>query len=388
MGFMGQTISISLYRVIGRLPKKDLEEWMAERLRRNRFQAIEGATTEKARGWVCLDDPNDATFENYRLFIRPPYVCFSLRTDERKIAPALLRNRFDLECRKWLAGHPDFKWVPRQRKTELQELVRQRLLAKTLAVPSGFDIVWHTQTGRVMVGSLSLKDLEAFEGQAKNSFSDVGLEALHPMALARNLLNDGDGGKLDGLNKSSGQDVVDQIKENRWLGQEFLLWLLHASETTAGEFTVRAEGPGALGELFEARVDSRVVLDGGAEDPRKVTVTGSQAAYREVREALRNDLQPAEATLYMLKDEEAWKLTLKGETFRFGSFKTPKVHIERDELTDETDEREAVFYERMHLLESGFQMFESLLQEFLELRLSRRWSERLSAMRAWQKSRS
>jgi hypothetical protein len=59
-------------------------------------------------------------------------------------------------------------------------------------------------------------------------------------------------------------------------------------------------------------------------------------------------------------------MTLKGTVFQFASFKSPPVQIEKDNITDPADEREAVFYERMHLLEQGLQLFDSLYATFLE----------------------
>lgn len=85
----------------------------------------------------------------------------------------------------------------------------------------------------------------------------------------------------------------------------------------------------------------------------------------------------------MEKDENLWKLTLKGETFGFASFKSPQVRIERDNTVEEMSEREAAFYERMYLLEQGIQLFDSLFSAFLKERLSDAWTGRLVAIQEW-----
>jgi hypothetical protein len=85
----------------------------------------------------------------------------------------------------------------------------------------------------------------------------------------------------------------------------------------------------------------------------------------------------------MEKDENLWKLTLKGETFGFASFKCPQIRIEKDATVDEMSEREAAFYERMYLLEQGVQLFDSLFTAFLKERLSGNWAGRTIAIQEW-----
>ena len=52
-------------------------------------------------------------------------------------------------------------------------------------------------------------------------------------------------------------------------------------------------------------------------------------------------------------------------------------------MTDEASEREAVFYERMFLLERGMQLFDSLYADFLLIRLGRTWEKESADMEAW-----
>lgn len=79
-----------------------------------------------------------------------------------------------------------------------------------------------------------------------------------------------------------------------------------------------------------------------------------------------------------------WRFNLNGQLFTFNSFKTPPVKIERDG-NDQLSEREAVFYERVYLLETGLQMFDSLLLTFLRLRLGGGWEEELEKINLWLK---
>jgi hypothetical protein len=76
-------------------------------------------------------------------------------------------------------------------------------------------------------------------------------------------------------------------------------------------------------------------------------------------------------------------LTLKGDTFAFASFKCPQVRVEKDSTVDQMSEREAVFYERIFLMDQGIQLFDSLFTAYLNERLTEKWNSRLQVIQAW-----
>jgi hypothetical protein len=133
-----------------------------------------------------------------------------------------------------------------------------------------------------------------------------------------------------------------------------------------------------------AYLNDRMVLQSVTEaGTQKITVAGAQDHFREVLAALRQGKRITEATIHLEKEENAWKLTLKGELFQFASLKSPAVQIEKDGSVDEAAEREAVFFERMHLLETGLQLFHSLFAAFLAERLAPSWAASQETIRAW-----
>ncbi len=114
------------------------------------------------------------------------------------------------------------------------------------------------------------------------------------------------------------------------------------------------------------------MLEGEDEEGKqKVTVAGPQNKFDEVLAALENRKSICEATLHLEKEELQWKLTLKGEMFQFGSFRCPSVKLEKDDMVDEEREKEALFFERMYLLETGLQLFDSLFATFLQQHLNK-----------------
>ncbi len=56
---------------------------------------------------------------------------------------------------------------------------------------------------------------------------------------------------------------------------------------------------------------------------------------------------------------------------------------EKDNTVDEQSEREAVFFERMSVLEQGLQLFDSLFATFLAARLGGEWDGEMRKIGAW-----
>ncbi|MFA5515942.1 MAG: recombination-associated protein RdgC [Desulfuromonadales bacterium] len=382
MGLLANSVSLCQFHVVGDLPAVIDFEWAQERLARQGFRSIDHGSEEMSIGWVHLDDAQESTFDTAQVFFRDHYLTFSLRRDQRRIPGPLLRSYVQQAQDEFLRANPGMKRVPKQKREELREAVRDRLLARVLPSPSIYDAVWDTRRGVISLSSLNANTIELFEGLFRTTFDNLRLVPVHPFARAESVL---EGDKLEALrqaNRASGQAVLDLIKDNQWLGADFLLWLMHRSMNGSGEFRTSRPGPGADGEPFAAWLDDRMILLGDGETGvQKVTVVGPQGQYREACTALRENKRIIEATMYLEKGENAWRLTLKGETFHFASLKSPGVKLEKDDLVDAAAEREAVFFERMYLIESALQMFDTLYADFLRERLGRAWSAREEEIR-------
>jgi len=189
---------------------------------------------------------------------------------------------------------------------------------------------------------------------------------------------------LEQANRATSPAVLDQIRSNQWLGQDFLLWLLYRSMTGAGEYRINQPGTVGKGEAFAAYLDDRLVLMSTTEEgAQKMTVAGPQGRFGEVHTGLQNGKKITEATIHLEQEENSWKVTLKAERFHFASLRCPAVHLEKDNTIDQAGEQEAVFYERMHLLETGLQLFDSLFADFLGNRLRSGWATVEAEIRTW-----
>jgi hypothetical protein len=385
MGVYANTVSITQFTITGDLPKEDLFQWFSEKLSKKGFQSIENSTEETSEGWTLVDRPDDAAFEAPGDFWRDNYLVFSLRRDQRKIPSAVLKSHAGREEGVFLAQHPNLRRTPKNKRLEIKELVQTRLLTKCLPVPSSVDLVWDQKKGILTLFSLGAKVIERFEDIFRKTFEGFGLVMIHPYARASMLL---DGQMLEGLqkaNQANSDAVTALIRDNQWLGWEFMLWLLQRGINGEGEFSVACAGHFNANERFSAWIDDRIQMEGGGEEGgiQKVSVSGSQDSYLEAISALKGGKRITSATVCMEKDENLWKLTLKGETFGFASFKCPQIRIEKDATVDEMSEREAAFYERMYLLEQGVQLFDSLFKAFLQERLSGSWAGRVITIQEW-----
>lgn len=384
MSILSNTVSICQFEVAGSPPTGDLFGWAAERLSKNSFQPIDGTAEESSSGWVHIDDPNENTFAVPAAFCRDHYLAFTLRRDQRRVPSTILKNHLEKAEGDFLAANPGLRRVSKQTREEIRQAVLGALFAKTLPSPSTYDAVWDTRAGVVTFTSLSSKTLELFENHFKDTFDGLRLVMVHPFSRAQRAVSESLRPALEKANRAATGEVLDLIHENEWLGWDFLIWLLYQTMNESSDYKVNQAGPALVGESFVAYLNDRLILVGGDEGVvQKVSIVGPQDRFSEVRAALQNGKQITEATLYLEKEEEMWKMTLKGMMFHFASFKCPPVQIEKDNLTDEANEKEAVFYERMLLVEKGLQLFDSLYGAFLSERLGNEWAEKEKEIRKW-----
>jgi hypothetical protein len=385
MGILSNTVNICNFRVEGDLPPStDLFQWASERLASDGFKPIDQGAAELSVGWVQVDDHRDSGFSVPATFWRDHYLVFTLRRDQRRIPAALLKAYQQVAEHEYLSANPGLNRVPKQKREELRDAVRASLLAKTLPVPSTWDAVWDTRSGILTFTTLTTPIVELFETQFKKTFDGLRLVAIHPYARAEQVIDEAFVPTLHKANQASTQAALDLIKANRWIGWDFLLWLLFRTLNESSEYRVNRPGVCPENEPFTAYLDNRLVLFCESENGiQKITAAGPQDHFSEVRAALSAGKRIMEATIHLEKDELLWKTTLKGEMFHFGSFKAPSVRIEKDNTVDEISERESVFYERMYVLEQGMQLFDSLFAAFLDLRLGDGWSDEQKRIDEW-----
>ncbi|HTG81388.1 MAG TPA: recombination-associated protein RdgC [Geobacteraceae bacterium] len=384
MGMLSNTVSICQFLVVGDTPAGDLFSWASENLSRHGFQPIDQGTAELSVGWVHSGNHRESSFAAPADFWHDHYLAFSLRQDRRRLPAALLKAYLQVEEQEFLLANPGLRRVPKQKREELRDKVRTQLLARTLPVPTVYDAVWDSRTGLLTFASLAGTAVEAFETEFKKTFPGLRLVAVHPFARAEKVVDSPLQGALRTFNRATSEAVLDLMQSNRWLGWDFLLWLMYRTMNGSSEYRVSRPGPSGEGEPFVAYLNDRLVLaSNGEAGQQKITVAGPQDRFSEVRTALENGKVINEAAIHLEKGEHLWKMTLKGEPFHFASYKAPRVQAEKDATVDEASEQEALFYERMYVLETGLQLFDSLFAAFLAVRLGSGWEGEMGAINAW-----
>jgi hypothetical protein len=161
------------------------------------------------------------------------------------------------------------------------------------------------------------------------------------------------------------------------LGQEFLTWLWFRSETSN---VFRMESDGHTGEPFTVSMEQRIVVRGGeGENQETATVAGSFSPLREARLGLLTGKQVVRCLVRLDKDGMDWLVTLKAEDFSINALRTPKISRE-----DAGEDPDALFLEKMYLLELGLDMLDELFRQFLDIRLTpASWKNETSAVAAW-----
>ncbi len=158
------------------------------------------------------------------------------------------------------------------------------------------------------------------------------------------------------------------------LGREFLTWLWYKSESKGGIFA----GPDNLD--FGLFVEQRVSVQGGeGESLETATVSGRMSELREARLGLSMGKKVSRALLRIERDAEAWQATVKAEDFSLSGFKTPKVETK----TEEGDDPDALFLERVFLLDKALGFLDHVFAGFVRLRLSPQWAEECAGIRTW-----
>ena len=163
------------------------------------------------------------------------------------------------------------------------------------------------------------------------------------------------------------------------LGQEFLTWLWFRSETGN---VFRMETPEHDGEPFTVAMEQRIVVRGGeGENQETATVVGSFSPLREARLGLLTGKQVVRALVRLEKDGMDWQVTLKAEDFSINSLRTPP--ISRDDAAEDPD---AVFLEKIYLLDQALDMLDEMFRQFLTLRLSpAAWQTEAKAVAEWMR---
>lgn len=139
MGLLSHTVSITRYRVEGKL-KEPVLETMASCLKEHAIPGIDGDISDKTVGWTSFDRPFDPDFSGSS-FVIGTYFVFSFRIDKRTIPPKMIEKHCAIEAAKRLADSGR-QYLSRNEKNMIKEHVANVLRLRVPATPNVYDLIW------------------------------------------------------------------------------------------------------------------------------------------------------------------------------------------------------------------------------------------------------
>lgn len=352
MGMLSRTTHVARFRILG-------EQVIPEHLMSRPFRSIADTADEKSTGFVQYDNHDDC-----EIVPSGDYLPFAIRTDTRKVPGAALKQKVSIAEKEWLEGNPTFHRVPKSKKVEIRDAVHLAILAKLPPVPAVVDAVIYK--GELTIFTSSQNVMDSVKDLIRRAVDDsIQFQPHYPFRMALDILPEA---KM--LNKATTENVLDEIMSNRWLGQEFLLWLLYRT----------AEGINT-GDILSYFTDKLILV---GRDKKKIVLTGELDQWDTIQKAITDGYVVSAAKLYIEDDyNNVWSVFIDAEMFYFRGYTTPSVMIEK---RDDENEAQAVFFERMFLLEKGQQLFSQLFAEFLVQRVHN-WAEVNSSIQSWLENR-
>lgn len=373
MGFLASSVSFTRFRVIDPVPDELWAE-IPQLLREGAIPDIDETSDTQSDGWVSFDDYLDTTWQ-----AGPPqkgaYMAFSLRVDTRRIPAGVARKHLILALKREKAENEKNgkKFISRERRKELKELVQISLRRRFLPVPGEFNVIWNTANNEIWFASTQTKMLELFVQRFLATF-ELHIEQLTPPALALSMLG------YDAEEKIHSADTSGEFPDGI-LGQDFLTWLWFQSDV-APSFSRTDDG-----HSFLVAMRKRVTVTGFVGMDREtasVAASDADSFLSEARLGLRRGKKVTSALIHLTKDDFGFDVSVKAADFSLNSLKTPKIDKPDLDKPDRDDDPDALFLEKVFLIETAVTLLDSLYRQFLGLRLdSDKWDKTTGEMMKW-----
>jgi DNA recombination-dependent growth factor C len=140
MGLLSSTVSITRYRVEGKLRKPVLET-MAECLKEHAIPEVEDDVSDKTVGWTSFDKPFNPGFKDSSFVIGTHFV-FSLRIDKKSLPSSVVKKHCAMEIARRLA-ETKRPYLSRDEKRTVKEHVISVLSRRIPSTPNVYDIIWN-----------------------------------------------------------------------------------------------------------------------------------------------------------------------------------------------------------------------------------------------------
>jgi hypothetical protein len=185
MGLLSGSASYVRFVVEGK-PPENFWEFIAERVSLFSFKDIDDSYDENSLGWVSLLNMFDSDF-NFGSYASGNFVTLSLRFDERKVSPIILKKFVQKEEER-IKKEKQIQKIPRSLRVEIKERVRSELIKKANPLPSVWDLCWNIADSTLLFFSTNKKAHSLLEDHFRKTF-DMSLIQQVPFITAQHLLD-------------------------------------------------------------------------------------------------------------------------------------------------------------------------------------------------------
>jgi len=144
-------------------------EFVAERLGSFSFRDIDDTFDEYSIGWVSVENMFDSEFA-YSSYQAGDYIVLSMRIDERKVAPAVLK-KFCMKEEERVKKERQVPRLSRAHRQEIKENIQLQLVKKAVPVGAIYDLCWNLADSTLFFFSTSNKAQAILEDFFKESFN-------------------------------------------------------------------------------------------------------------------------------------------------------------------------------------------------------------------------
>jgi hypothetical protein len=185
MGLLNGTASFVRFSVEGSLPE-NLWDYIAERVSLFSFKDIDDTSDENSLGWVSVYSMFDSEFK-YASYASGNFVTLSLRFDERKVSPAILK-KFVLKEEERIKKEKQIPKIGRTHRVEIRERIKSELMHKAIPLPAVFDLSWNLTNSTLLFFTTNQKAHSLLEDHFKKTFGLTLIQQV-PYVTAENLLD-------------------------------------------------------------------------------------------------------------------------------------------------------------------------------------------------------
>ncbi len=185
MGLLSASATFVRYQVLGD-PPANFWDLVADKVSRFAFKDIDDTYDEFSIGWVSVMNMFDAEFA-YASYGVADYVCLTMRVDERKVSPKVLK-KFCLKEEERIKRERQIPKLNRHQKLEIKENMQLMLMKKAVPVPATYDLIWNLSDSSLLFFSTNQKAQELLEDFFKDTF-ELHLMLQVPYNLAESMLD-------------------------------------------------------------------------------------------------------------------------------------------------------------------------------------------------------